>query len=117
MTLTRYILGRYLAAFAITLPVFILLYWLIDLFEIVGDFMKLSGGMSLMLSFYLAKLPMVLYQILPVAGVFASIFTIGSMKRHGELIATAALGLPLWRIVVPFLLPLILIGSGTGLIG
>ncbi|MCA9519793.1 MAG: LptF/LptG family permease, partial [Myxococcales bacterium] len=112
--ISRYILRRFLTTFLLAVPVLVSIYWMIDLFEVVGDFLKVKGGTGLLVRFYLVKLPLVLYQTIPVATVFAALFTFGTMKRHGELAAAGALGIPLWRLILPFVAPLVLIAGTIG---
>lgn len=117
MMISRYILRRFATAFALAIPVLVSLYWLIDLFEIVGDFLKVRNGASLLVHYYLVKLPLVLYQTTPVAAVFAALFSFGTMKRHGELAAAAALGVPLRRMLLPLVVPLLLVSAAIAWLG
>lgn len=53
--------------------------------------------------YYLDYLPHILYLISPIAVLLASVFSIGNMSRHLELVALRSAGISILRIVAPIL--------------
>jgi lipopolysaccharide export system permease protein len=62
--------------------------------------------------YYLNFLPHILYLTFPVALLLASVFSVGNMARHLELVALRAAGVSVWRILTPILLCGALAGGG-----
>lgn len=52
---------------------------------------------------YLYFFPQAIYWALPIAGLVATVFTIGSMTRHQEITAAKAGGVSFYRLIVPIL--------------
>lgn len=83
---------------------FILIFILVDLFENLDRFIdnKLSFGM--VLNYYLYFIPEIIKLITPISVLLSTLFTVGSMINHNEIIAVKNTGISLTRFMIPFLL-------------
>ena len=86
-TLQRYLLVQNLFLIGFCLGVGICIYLLQDLVENLDVFVQADVGVGTMVGFFLAKLPLILSQILPAAFLVSLIVQIGLLVRHRELLA------------------------------
>ena len=86
-TLQRYLLVQNLFLNGLCLGVGICIYLLQDLVENLDIFVQAGVGVGTMVAFFLAKLPLILSQILPAAFLVSLIVQIGLLVRHRELLA------------------------------
>jgi lipopolysaccharide export system permease protein len=100
-TVSRYVLGEFLRALAIGLGFFVLLYLCIDFFERLPRFIKHDPPTALMAEYFVLKVPLIITQILPVAVLAATLFSLGTLARNAELMAMRACGISLWQIGAP----------------
>jgi len=100
-TLDRYVLREWAKVFFLATFGFPLLVFVIDLADNLEKYT--SGGVSkghLALS-YVYFLPETITLVLPVAVLFAVVFTVGALGRHSELVAAKASGISFHRLVRP----------------
>ncbi len=64
-----------------------------------------------LINYYGFFLPSILYQMLPVACVLATVFTLSAMSKSNEIVALYSLGRSLPRIAMPILLAVLLISA------
>ncbi len=86
-TLQRYLLVHNLFLIGLCLGVGICIYLLQDLVDNLDIFVQAGVGVGTMIGFFLAKLPLILSQILPAAFLISLIVQIGLLVRHRELLA------------------------------
>ena len=86
-TLQRYLLAQNLFLNGLCLGVGVCIYLLQDLVENLDVFVQAGVGVGTMVGFFLAKLPLILSQILPAAFLVSLIVQIGLLVRHRELLA------------------------------
>ncbi|WP_158269849.1 LptF/LptG family permease [Desulfonatronum sp. SC1] len=86
-TLQRYLLVQNLFLIGFCLGVGICIYLLQDLVENLDIFVQAGVGVGTMVGYFLAKLPLILSQILPAAFLVSLIVQIGLLVRHRELLA------------------------------
>ena len=102
-TLDRYVLREWAKVFFLATFGFPLLVFVIDLADNLEKYT--SGGVSkghLALS-YVCYLPETVTLVLPVAVLFAVVFTVGALDRHSELTAAKASGISFHRVIRPLL--------------
>jgi lipopolysaccharide export system permease protein len=112
-TLDRYVLREWLRVFLITLLGFPILVIIIDLTDKMDQYLSRglpSGKIALS---YVFDLPEKMFLVLPVAVLFATVFTVGSLGRHSELTAAKASGISFHRLGRP----LFLAGAAAFLMG
>ena len=102
-TLDRYVLGEWLRVFLVTLLGFPILVIVIDLTDRLDTYMGRGIKMSTVAFSYVFDLPEKMFLVLPVAVLFATVFTVGALGRHSELTAAKASGISFHRLVRPLM--------------
>ncbi len=98
---TRLILNAFLGLLFLTVGVSIVVFVVVDF---VGNTkVWLARPPKEVLHYYFDYLPHILYLVLPVAVLLSSVFSVGNMARHLELVALRAAGIPILRILSPIL--------------
>ena len=100
-TLDRYLLSEWLRVFLITLLGFPILVIVIDLTDKLDTYMARGIKPSAVALSYVFDLPEKMFLVLPVAVLFATVFTVGTLGRHSELTAAKASGISFHRLVRP----------------
>jgi lipopolysaccharide export system permease protein len=103
-TLDRYLLREWLRVFLITLLGFPILVIVIDLTDKLDRYMSRGITKSAVALSYVYDLPEKMFLVLPVAVLFATVFTVGALGRHSELTAAKASGISFHRLVRPLFL-------------
>lgn len=99
---TRYVFRRFLGFFALCLLSAVFMFLVIDL---VGNSkIWLDRQPREVYAYYLNYLPHIVYLILPVALLLASVFAVGQLAKNLEITALKAAGVSLLRILSPILL-------------
>ncbi len=62
-----------------------------------------EAGMATLLAYYGYLAPEIIYQMIPVACLMATLFTLSTLQRSNELVALLSMGLSLFRICIPIL--------------
>ncbi|MBD3221335.1 LptF/LptG family permease [bacterium] len=99
----RLILGTFLRYLMQTLVGAIVLFTLVDLFDHLGNLLDNHATLMQTVRYYVYKGPWIIDQVLPIATLMATLFTVGTMARYLELGALFASGLSLARIGRPLL--------------
>lgn len=106
---TRHVLGGFLGLLFLCIACIVVIFVVIDF---VGNSKTwLATPPKAVIGYYLDYLPHILYLITPIAILLASVFSIGNLARHLELVALRAAGIPVTRIIAPVLLFGILISG------
>jgi len=100
-TLDRYLLSEWIRVFLITLLGFPILVIVIDLTDKLDTYMARGIKPGAVALSYVFDLPEKMFLVLPVAVLFATVFTVGSLGRHSELTAAKASGISFHRLVLP----------------
>jgi lipopolysaccharide export system permease protein len=101
--LQRYLLGAFARLFALALSAFVGIYLLIDFFEKVDDFIEHQAPVTLYITYFASKIPLIASQVVPLAVLLAVFMTLGGFSRTSELTAMRAGGMSLLRITLPLL--------------
>ena len=100
-TLDRYLLREWLRIFLITLLGFPILVIVIDLTDKMDQYLGRGIKPATVAWSYVFDLPEKMFLVLPVAVLFATVFTVGALGRHSELTAAKASGISFHRLVRP----------------
>ncbi|HET9387374.1 MAG TPA: LptF/LptG family permease [Gemmatimonadales bacterium] len=100
-TLDRYLLREWLRVFLITLIGFPILVIVIDLTDKLDQYLSRGASRGTVALSYVFDLPEKMFLVLPVAVLFATVFTVGALGRHSELTAAKASGISFHRLVRP----------------
>ena len=98
---TRLVLFGFLQMLILCVASIVVIFVVIDF---VGNSKTwLARSPKEVMGYYLDYLPHILYLTLPIAVLLASVFSIGNMSRHLELVALRSAGVSILRIVAPVL--------------
>ena len=103
-TLDRYILKAFLRNLALVMLTLIVLYFLIDFLEKIDDFIEYQAELAYYLFYPLYSLPVIIFNVLPMAVLLATFATIGWLSRTSQLTAMFSAGISLNRISRPLFL-------------
>ena len=111
--ISRYVVGEFLRAMLLALGFFVVLYLSVDFFERLPRFLKHNPPPRLLLEYFLLKIPLIVTQMLPVAVLTATLFSLGTLGKNAELMAMRACGISLWQIGAPIALVCLAISVGA----
>ena len=110
--LDLYVSRQYLSIFLLSFGALVGIFYISTLIDLAD---KLFGGVAplgLLLRYFYFATPQFVYYIIPMAGLVATLVTIGLLTKNSELIVMRACGISLYRSALPLLLFAILC-SGT----
>ncbi|MEJ2236735.1 MAG: LptF/LptG family permease [Gemmatimonadales bacterium] len=113
--LDRYLLREWLKIFAVTTIGFPLVVILFEITDKLNEYLGRGLSPAAIALAYLYSLPDKVFQVLPAAVLFATVFSIGAMIRHSELSAVKASGLSFRRIMMPILVASLAV-TGAGIV-
>jgi lipopolysaccharide export system permease protein len=99
--LWRYLARTWLGVFATAMASAAALYLVIDVFDRIGEVLQYSPSWASLLSYFLFKLPKILYDVFPAASLLATLVSIGMLSRSNEILAMRACGMGMRRIALP----------------
>jgi len=101
--LERYTLKTYLGPLIWCLMIFIGLYLILDLLGHLDEILRYRVPVSLLALYYGTMIPLIFVQVAPFACLMATLYSLGNLNRHQELMAMRASGVNPFRIVAPLL--------------
>ena len=101
--LERYTLKSYLGPLVWCLGIFIGMYLVIDLLGHLDEILRYKVPPLLLVTYYGTMIPLIFVQVAPFACLMATLYTLGNLNRHQELMAMRASGIGPWAIVRPLL--------------
>lgn len=99
----RYVLALFTRTFLISTLAMVLIYVLVDLFEKIDEFIDNKASVRDIARFYVYMIPEIVRLTLPVDVMLATIFTLGFMGRHNEVVAFLSSGISMLRLNAPIL--------------
>lgn len=99
--LHRYILGLLLKNFAIGLATFVFLFLMVDFLDRIDNILAEKASLWLIIQYFACKIPMIITLMLPVALIFATLFTFGLLSKSSEITAMRASGVTLLWLARP----------------
>jgi len=112
----RYMAKGFLGSFLWCLFVFVIMAVIIDIFSFIDDIVKYKIPLQSVIAFYFYYTPTIFMQIIPMAALLATIYTLSNLNKNNEIIAMKSSGLGLWRILMPLLVMGFLISTFTFMI-
>lgn len=104
----RYIGRTFLGFFLAGLIVFVTIFLAVDAMSFALRYSE--AGLGPLIRYYFYFMPTVVYQMIPVACLLATVFTMASLNRANELVALYSVGLGLIRVSIPILSLVAIIG-------
>ncbi|MDD5730626.1 MAG: LptF/LptG family permease [Candidatus Omnitrophica bacterium] len=109
--LDRYILKSVFNILLCCLFTFVFLYVIIDLFANLDVILKQHIAFSLLAQYYLANLPIIFVQVVPIACLLATLYTFAKLNRDNEIIAMRSSGLSIIQLTKPLIVLGILVSA------
>ncbi len=100
--LERYTLRSFLGPLLWCLVIFLGLYLVLDLLGHLDEILMNKVPLQVVAFYYMTMIPLVFVQVAPFAALMATLYTLGNLNRHQELMAMRASGIGPWAIVRPF---------------
>jgi len=104
MLIDIYLLQRFFYYFVVLLLGFVLIFDAFTLFDLLGDISKNHISVSMVMSYFRYLVPLMVYQLAPLATLVATLVTLAVMAKNNEVIAFKANGISLYRLVLPLTL-------------
>ena len=99
--LDRYVLSEFLKIFTATAIGFPILVIIIDITESLQKYLDRHVPPLDIAKAYVYGVPEPMFQVLPAAVLFATVFSIGGFTRHSEISASKASGISFYRFISP----------------
>jgi LPS export ABC transporter permease LptF/LPS export ABC transporter permease LptG len=116
MLVDVYMLQQFLYYFVVVLVGFVLIFDAFTLFDLLGDISKNHISASMVLDYFRYLVPLMVYQLAPLATLVATLVTLGVLAKNNEVIAFKASGVSLYRLVLPLTLAGVVLASGMFLL-
>lgn len=97
-----YVLGKFGRNFLLCMATVLTIYLVVDFFEKLRKFSKYDADLSLILSFFVYRIPEITFLLAPLGALMASILTVGGLNRTREITAMRSCGLSFYQIAAPF---------------
>lgn len=101
--LDRYIARTWLSLLALCLGGFVSLYLVVDLIEKIPRFMRAGGEASVIIEYFVWKLPEIIGRTASFSILMTTLLTLGVLSRDSEITAMRSCGVSLLRISMPML--------------
>lgn len=109
--LSTYVLTTFAKILAFVLPVFVMLYMVVEFVERLDEFVEHQAGLEILLSYFLLRAPVVAVQVASWGILLSVALTVALLERSRELIASLAAGASPWHLIAPFLLSSLVIAG------
>jgi LPS export ABC transporter permease LptG/LPS export ABC transporter permease LptF len=107
-----YIIQGWVFYFCILLVTFTGIYIIFDFFQLLGDMVRNHISARVVLDYYRFLLPQVIYLMLPLSILVATLINFGLLTKSNQITAIKAAGVSLYRISVPVLLVAVVLSAG-----
>jgi LPS export ABC transporter permease LptG/LPS export ABC transporter permease LptF len=107
-----YVLRGFWFFFTLVLIVFVALFVLVTLFELLPDIVKNRIDTSIVISYFIFYLPQILYYVIPLTVLLAILINLGTLTKTNETLAVKAGAISLYRMSMPLLAMGLLLSTG-----
>jgi LPS export ABC transporter permease LptG/LPS export ABC transporter permease LptF len=114
--LDLYVIRGWAFYFLTLLVAFSGVYMIFDFFQLLGDIVRNHAGAWLVLNYYRFLSPQVLYLMLPLSILVATLVNFSLLAKTNQVTAVKAVGISLYRLSVPVLVLAALVGAGMFLL-
>lgn len=111
-----YVLGTFFYWVVLMLATFMVLFDAFTLFDLLGDIAKNHISLGIVASYFAHLLPMMIYQLLPLAALVATLITLGLLAKNNEITAFKASGISMFRLALPLVFAGLLLSAGMFLL-
>jgi len=116
MLVDIYLLQRFFYYFTVLLIGFVLIFDAFTLFDLLGDISRNQIPVSMVLEYFRYLVPLMVYQLAPLATLVATLVTLAVLAKNNEVIAFKASGVSLYRLVLPLTLAGCVLAGGMFLL-
>jgi LPS export ABC transporter permease LptF/LPS export ABC transporter permease LptG len=116
MLIDVYLLQQFFYYFFVLLAAFVLIFDAFTLFDLLGDIARNHVPALTVLSYFRYLVPLMVYQLAPLATLVATLVSLAVLAKNNEVIALKASGVSLYRLVLPLLLAGLLVSGGLFLL-
>jgi LPS export ABC transporter permease LptF/LPS export ABC transporter permease LptG len=116
MLVDLYLLWQFFYYFAVLLVGFVLIFDAFTLFDLLADIGRNHIRVLTVLNYFRYLVPLMVYQLTPLATLVATLVTLAVLAKNNEVIAFKASGISLYRLVLPLLLAGCLLATGMFLL-
>ena len=99
----RHLVREFLAAFALSLAAFVVIYITAEFFDRLDGFLRHDIASGTIVRYFVFKLPLVVTQVTPFAVLVGALVGLGLLARQNEFVALRACGVSVWQIAAPLL--------------
>lgn len=103
-TLARYVTRQFLGIFGVCLSALVLIWFLMDFSDKIGDFRSSENFWLTVGYFYASRAPAILLLLLPYSLLLALLYAMGKMSTNREVVAMIQSGRGVIRITLPLIL-------------
>ena len=97
-----YVFGKFSRNFLLCMATLLTIYLVVDFFEKLRKFLKYDADLSLILTFFVYRIPEIVFLLAPLGALMASVLTVGGLNRTREITAMRSCGLSFYQIALPF---------------
>ena len=117
MILTRYLLRVYLGLVLLSFLGVTGVYWFVNVFARLSGVLAFNPDLSVVAAYFLAKVPLILFNTSPLSLILASTLTVGLLHQRRDLLALACIGAGPWFVLVPVAVLSALAAGGVFVVG
>jgi len=116
MMIDVYLLQQFFYYFVVMLAAFVVIFDAFTLFDLLADISRNHISVVTVVSYFRYLIPLMVYQLAPLAALVATLVTLGILAKNNEVIAFKAGGISLYRLVLPLTLAGCLVAGGMFLL-
>jgi LPS export ABC transporter permease LptF/LPS export ABC transporter permease LptG len=116
MLLDIYVIRGFWFFFALVLVVFVALFIIITLFQLLPDIVKNNIDSIVVGRYFLFLLPQILYWVVPLTVLLAILINLGTLTKTNEILAVKAGAISLYRMTTPLLMMSLLLSASIYLL-
>lgn len=111
-----YVIREWIFYLGVLLAAFTGIYMVFDFFQLLGDIVRHHDKLLLVLDYYRYLMPEVIYRMLPLSVLAATLITLGLLTKWNETTAIRSVGTSLYRLAAPILVLCLLCSAGMFLL-
>ena len=100
----QYISRQFFYTLVFAFVIFTIVVMIVNLVENLDKFIDRKVTNEIVIQYYIYFIPYIIIFIIPIAVLLSTLFSVGNMARHNELIAMQTSGVSLNRIATPLLI-------------
>src|SRR5262249_40329962 len=102
--LDLYIARRYLRIFCLGVVALLGLFYISKFIDVADKLFRGTATLMMIMRYFYFETPQYIYWIIPMAGLIATLVTVGIMTKNSELVVIKACGVSLYRAAAPIVI-------------